>query len=156
MPMRKLKEFLDAVGADYITTHHRPSYTASDTAHTCHIPGMNLAKTVVVRMNGELAMTVLPAHYMLDIFKLREFTMARSIKMAREEEFLTAFPECEEGAMPPFGNLFGMQVFAEESLSEDINISFNAGSHTEVITMPFTQWQNLVHPFIANIHSDKY
>ena len=152
MPMRKLKEFLDATGVDYISTIHQPSYTAQETAQTCHIPGMNLAKTVMVHLNGRLAMTVMPAHYQVDIYKLREFTHAWSLRVARENEFSGAFPECEVGAMPPFGNLFGMDVFAEKELSHDINISFNSGTHTEVITMPFSTWSTLVHPFLGDFH----
>lgn len=152
MPMRKLKEFLDAMGVDYITMSHRPVYTAQETAEACHIPGINLAKTVMVQMNGRLAMTVLPANYMVDIYKLQQFTNAYSLRLAREPDFATAFPECEVGAMPPFGNLFGMEVFAEESLGKDINISFNSGTHTEVITMPYDQWSKLVHPYTAEFH----
>lgn len=103
-------------------------------------------------MNGGLAMAVLPAHQMLDIFKLREFTNAWSLRLASEHDFANAFPDCETGAMPPFGNLFGMDVFAEETLSGDLNISFNSGTHSEIVTMPYAQWSTLVHPYISNFH----
>ena len=152
MPMRKLKEFLDAMGVDYISTQHEPAYTAQETAEVCHVPGMNLAKTVMVQLNGKLAMTVLPAQYKVDLFKLWNFTHAWSLRVARETDFDNAFPECEVGAMPPFGNLFGMEVFAEESLAHDINISFNSGTHSEIITMPFNEWSKLVHPYLADFH----
>ncbi|MBN2715032.1 MAG: YbaK/EbsC family protein [Deltaproteobacteria bacterium] len=152
MPMRKLKELLDAMDVDYVVTHHRPSYTAQETAQVCHIPGMNLAKTVVVHLNGNLAMTVLPAHYRVDIFKLRKFTGAWSLRVARESDFMAKFPDCEVGAMPPFGNLFGMVVFSEEALNHDLNISFNSGTHSEIITMPYDRWKDLVHPYVADFH----
>ena len=152
MPMRKLKDFLDAMGVDYITTSHKPAFTAQETAQACHVPGMNLAKTVMVQLNGKLTMTVLPAHYMVDIYKLQQYTHAYSLRLAREKDFDAAFPECEVGAMPPFGNLFGMEVFAEEALCNDINISFNSGTHSEIVTMPYTQWTQLVHPYTADFH----
>lgn len=152
MPMRKLREYLDAGGADYVATRHRESFTAQETAELCHVPGQNMAKTVMVRVNGSLAMAVLPAKYQLDLFKLQDFTHAYSIKLADESDFDDAFPECELGAMPPFGNLFGMDVFADESLSHDINISFNGGTHDELISMPYGQWKNLVHPSMAQFH----
>ena len=153
MPIRKLKEFLDEVGADYQVIHHRPTYTAQETAEICHIPGKKLAKTVVIRLNGGLALTVLPAHYRVNLSRLREFTSAWSLSVAEERDFCAAFPECEVGAVPPFGNLFGMVVFAEEELNHDKSISFNSGTHSEIITMPYAQWKSLVHPYVAQFHS---
>ena len=152
MPIRKLKEFLDEVGADYTVTRHRPTYTAQETAQICHIPGKNMAKTVVIHLNGGLALTVLPAQFRVNLSRLRAFTSAWSLSVARERDFSEAFPECEPGAVPPFGNLFGMVVFAEELLNHDKTISFNSGTHSEIITMPYAQWKSVVHPYVADFH----
>lgn len=149
MPARKLKEFLDSRGVKYVTIGHPTVYTAQEIAASAHIPGKELAKTVVVKLDGKLAMAVLPASHKIDFDFLREAAKAKVVALACEEEFKDLFPGCNIGAMPPFGNLYGMDVFAEEALAEDEEIAFNAGSHTELIKMDYKDFEMLVRPKLA-------
>jgi Ala-tRNA(Pro) deacylase len=148
MPSRKLKEFLDKNNIKYITIQHSPAYTAQEIAASAHIHGKELAKTVIIKKDGKLAMAVLPANYHVDVEVLKKATGANSLTIATEQEFKDAFPECEIGAMPPFGNLYGMETFAEDSLAENKDIVFNAGTHTELIRISYADFVNLVKPKI--------
>ncbi len=111
MPARKLKEFLDSHNIKYVTISHSPSYSAQEIAASAHIPGKELAKTVMVKINGKMAMAVLPASYKVEFDLLKEVASASKVELASEQEFKDMFPDCEIGAMPPFGNLYGMEVF---------------------------------------------
>ena len=146
MPVRTLKAFLDEHGIKYVTLSHSPAYTAQEIAALAHIPGKEMAKTVMVKLDGVMAMAVLPASYHVDFDLLKEATGAAEVELATEVEFKDLFPECELGAMPPFGNLYGMNVFMASSLTEDEEIAFNAGSHTELIRMAFPDYVRLVQP----------
>ena len=146
MPVKKLKEFLDSSGVRYVSIVHSMAYTAQEIAATTHIPGKEIAKTVMVKLDGKMAMAVLPASYKVDFGLLQKAAGVGKVELASEEEFKGIFPECEIGAMPPFGNLYGMDVFVAESLAEDKEISFNAGSHTELIKLGYKDFENLVKP----------
>jgi Ala-tRNA(Pro) deacylase len=146
MPARKLKEFLDAQHIKYRTLVHPVAYTAQEIAALAHIRGQALAKTVMVKVDGRMAMAVVPASRQVDLPLLRRCAGARSVVLAEEGEFNSEFPGCEIGAMPPFGNLYGMPVFADESLAEDLWIAFNAGTHTELIQLSYQDFARLVHP----------
>lgn len=155
MPSAKLKEFLDSENIKYVSIVHSRAYTAQETAESAHIPGRELAKTVMVKLDGELAMAVLPASDRVDFDLLRGAAAAGEAELAEEKEFNGMFPESEAGAMPPFGNLYGMEVYVEESLSEDREIAFNAGSHSELIKLSYNDFERLVKPKIVRI-SGKY
>mgnify|MGYP002682126365 FL=1 len=146
MPVRKLKEFLDREGIKYVTISHSKAYTAQEVAASAHISGKEMAKTVIVKTDGEMAMVVLPANHKLDFATLEGGLGARRVELASEDEFRGLFPECEVGAMPPFGNLYGMDGYVEESLTGGDRIAFNAGSHTEVIRLPYRDFERLVQP----------
>jgi len=146
MPAKKLTEFLDSNGVKYVTMSHSPAYTAQEIAAMAHIPGKELAKTVILKIDGEMAMAVLPASYRVDFKLLKKAAKAKKVELASEKEFKDLFPECEVGAMPPFGNLYDMKVFVAESLAEDESIAFNAGSHTELIRMSYDDFERLVEP----------
>lgn len=148
MPVQKLKAFLDEHGVKYVTIKHSRAYTAQEVAASAHIPGQELAKTVIIKLNGTMAMAVLPASYQVDFDLLQEATGAEEIELATEEEFKGLFPDCEAGAMPPFGNLYDMDVFVAASLTEDEAIAFNAGSHTELIKMSYPDFARLVDPVV--------
>src|SRR5512140_1394906 len=137
MPVRKLKEFLDKERIKYVSIVHSPAYTAQEVAASAHIPGTELAKTVIVELDGEMAMAVLPANRKIVLQDLREVTGCEEVEFASEDEFRQRFPDCETGAMPPFGNLYGMDVYVAESLIDNEEIAFNAGSHTEIIRLGF-------------------
>lgn len=153
MPVSQLKEFLDSKNVKYVTISHSPAYTAQGVAASAHVPGKELAKTVVVKLGDEMAMAVLPAPYRVDFELLKRVAGVEKAELATEEEFRNMFPGCEVGAMPPFGNLFGMKVFAAESLSEDEEIAFNACTHTELIKMSFADFERLVKPRIGRFSS---
>jgi len=150
MPVRKLKAFLDNEGIKYVSIIHSTAYTAQEVAASVHITGKDLAKTVIVELDGQMAMAVLPANRKIVLQDLREVTGSDQVKFASEEAFQRKFPDCETGAMPPFGNLYGMEVYAAESLAESDEIAFNAGSHTEVIRLAYKDFERLVKPKVVS------
>lgn len=148
MPVTKLKEYLDRHGIQYVTITHSPAYTAQLVAAAAHIPGKELAKTVMVALDDQMAMAVLPSSAMVDLERLREAAGAERARLATEGEFKDLFPECDVGAMPPFGNLWDMPVYADATLAEDEEIAFNAGSHVELIKLAYQDFARLVKPTI--------
>jgi Ala-tRNA(Pro) deacylase len=150
MPVRKLKEFLDQEKVKYVSIVHSTAYTAQEVAASAHVTGKELAKTVIVELDNRMAMAVLPANRKIVLQDLREVTGCEEVRFASEEEFQKRFPDCETGAMPPFGNLYGMEVYLAASLTENEEIAFNAGSHTEAIRMPFKDFERLVKPKVLS------
>ncbi|UCF10840.1 MAG: YbaK/EbsC family protein [Candidatus Bipolaricaulota bacterium] len=151
MPVARLKEFLDKEGVRYVVMQHSPAFTAQEVAAYAHIPGRELAKTVIVKIDGRIAMAVVPASHRVDFDALRDAAGAKSVDLASESEFQDLFPACDVGAMPPFGNLYEMDVFAAEALTEDVEIAFSAGSHAEVVRLAYADFERLVDPTIARI-----
>ena len=150
MPAKKIKEFLDENKIKYVSITHSSVYTAQEIAASAHIPGKELAKTVILKADGRMIMAVLPASFKVDFNILKEATGASNIRLADEHEFVDKFPECEPGAMPPFGNLYGINVYAAKILSDDEEIAFNAGTHTELIKMTYKDFEKLVKPKIVD------
>jgi Ala-tRNA(Pro) deacylase len=149
MPLRKLREFLDSHNVKYVTMIHSPAYTAQEIAAAAHVPGKELAKTVMVRLDGRLVMAVLPASCRVDFGKLRKAVDAKNAELASEEDFKDTFPGCELGAMPPFGNLYGLDVYVADVLAAQESIAFNAGSHTELVKLAYPDFERLVKPKVA-------
>ena len=149
MPVQRLKEFLDSHNIKYVTISHSRAFTAQETAASAHVPVRELAKTVVVKIDGKMAMAVLPASSKVDFDLLKKAMGSGRVEIASEKEFKDMFPGCEIGAMPPFGNLYGMEVFAAESLTEDKEIAFNAGSHRELVKMAYKDFERLVKPKVT-------
>lgn len=149
MPTTKLKEFLNAHGVAHCVIPHPLAFTATSVAGAAHVPGKEMAKTVVVNLDGQLAMAVVPATRKVDLERLRQATGALSAELAPEREFIHDFPDCEPGAMPPLGNLFGLPVYVEPHLAEDAEIAFNAGTHTEVVRMAYKDFERLTHPTLV-------
>jgi len=150
MPVQKLKQFLDDQHVKYVTIRHSPAYTAQEIAASAHIPGKELAKTVMVKINGRLAMAVLPAAHRVDLELLAD-AAGGDVQLAHEKDFEEMFPGCEVGAMPPFGNLYDMPVFVASSLAEDEEIAFNAGSHTELIRVAYSDFARLASPRVVRL-----
>ena len=148
MACAKLQEYLDQQDVRYVSIKHSPAFTAQEIAGAAHIPGQDVAKVVIVKLDGAVAMVVLPAPEMVRMKHLKAETGTAQVELASEEEFKGRFPDCEVGAMPPFGNLYDMDVFVEESLAEDGEIAFNAGTHTELIRMAYADWEELVRPTV--------
>ena len=150
MPTGKLKELLESQHVDFTSIPHSEAYTAQEIAALTHVPGKEFAKTVMVKVDGRLAMAVIPASYHADLDMLRKSIGANEVRLAREEEFEKLFSDCEEGAMPPFGNIYGIEEYVDAALREDEMIAFNAGSHIELIRMSFNDFERLAHPKIAH------
>jgi Ala-tRNA(Pro) deacylase len=151
MPATKLAEYLDSQGVEYtVIEHDEPVYTAQEIAASTHIPGKALAKTVMVKIDGSLAMAVLPASHRVNFNRLKEWAGAGKVELASEQEFRNKFPDCQVGAMPPFGNLYGIKVYAAQNLADEIEIAFCAGSHTELVRMKFEDFKRLAQPEILD------
>jgi len=146
MVLKKLREYLDNNHIKYVVLSHSVAYSAQEVAASVHIPGKEVAKTVLVNINGKLVMAVLPANYNINFNRLMIALGGGDVFLAPESELLELFPDCELGAMPPFGNLYNMEVFVAKSLAEDEEIAFNAGSHTEIIKMNYKDFAQMVEP----------
>ncbi|CZG16896.1 YbaK/EbsC family protein [Legionella pneumophila serogroup 1] len=151
MPVIKLKQFLDSHKIKYLSIAHSPAYTAQEIAASAHVSGKQLAKTVIIKMDGRLAMVVLPASDHITFMKLKEAIGASDLELATESEFEGKFAECDVGAMPPFGNLYGLPVLVSTKLSAQDNILFNAGSHSELMQLSFSDFEKLVKPTLVTL-----
>jgi Ala-tRNA(Pro) deacylase len=149
VPVEQVKQFLQANDIKYVTITHSTAYTAQEIAALTHMKGRDLAKVVVVKLDGALSLAVVPASAHVDMLRLREISGAKTAELASEGEFRTRFPGCELGAMPPFGNLYQMAVFVDESLAGKHDIAFNAGTHSELIQLAYSDFERLVKPRIA-------
>ena len=150
MPATKLKTFLDQHGIKYVSIQHSAAYTAPEVAASAHVSGRDFAKTVIVKVEGEMAMIALPASRRLVLTDLREMLETDHVRLASEAEFKDAFPDCELGAMPPFGNLYGMKTYVTANLADEPEIAFNAGTHTEVIKMAYEDFERIVSPTVID------
>lgn len=146
MATGNLKTYLNNQGVKFTTINHPRAYTAMEVAQLAHIKGKEMAKSVVVRVDGRLAMAVLPATQRVHVRRLRKATGATRVEIAHEQDFEGDFPDCELGAMPPFGNLYGMEVYVDPHLAEDDEIAFNAGSHTELLKVDYQDFERLAKP----------
>ena len=150
MPTRQLKEVLDRHKVKYVTITHSTAYTAPEIASMAHVRGDEFAKTVIVRIDGDLVMAVLPASYHVDLPLLKAAAHGKKIALASETDFRDRFPGCEEAAMPPFGHLYNMPVFVDEILTLQKEIAFNAGTHHELIRLSYADFERLAHPKVAH------
>lgn len=146
MSAQSLTAYLDENRIHYTTISHSPAFTAQEIAHAAHVPGAEMAKTVMVKLDGRVVEAVLPATHLVDLELLRSCTGAGKAELARETEFDGYFPDCEVGAMPACGNIYGIEVYVSPSLKKTKQIMFNAGSHSELICMRYKDFRKLVHP----------
>lgn len=146
MAAKRLKEFLDENKVRYITVSHSPAYTTQEIAAKAHLPGKEIAKTVLIKIDGKLAMAVLPGSFKINFEELKRAIGSDKVRLADEHEFIDKFPDCEVGAMPPFGNLYGVDVFVANNLAENEEIAFNACSHSQLIKMAYADYEKLVKP----------
>lgn len=149
--LARLKEFLDANQIRYTVLAHSPAYTAQEVAAAQHVPGKEFAKVVMVKAGERFVMAVLEAPQRLDLEKLTTLLPEKTARLATEGEFSGLFPACEAGAMPPFGNLFGLDVIVDEDLEHDEEIVFQAGTHTQTIRMKYADFTRLVKPTVAQL-----
>jgi len=151
MPVKELKEFLEQNRVKFVSISHSQAFTAQEIAAVAHVPGKEMAKTVMVKLDGELAMAVLPAPDQVSTSRLQAISGAKTVELASERDFADRFPNCELGAMPPFGNLWELPVFVDQRLREDEEIFFNAGSHTELVKLSYADYERLVEPVVAEL-----
>lgn len=144
----RLRDFLKKENIRYTKETHRTAYTAQQVAQEEHIPGKIVAKSVVVKVDNDLALAVMPATARADFSRLKSALGAKELRLATELEFTGLFPDCEVGAMPPFGNLYGVPVYVDAALTQDEEIVFNAGTHQETIRMRYADFERLARPKI--------
>jgi len=152
MPMlQKLRAFLDENGVAYTQHAHPTAYTAREVASAEHVPAHRIAKTVIFFSENGYGMAVLPGDTMVDLQHVRALLGVSRLRLATESELSELFPDCELGAMPPFGNLCGVPVFVDGGLATEETIAFNAGTHRDVIHMRFQDFERLVKPKIVTL-----
>ena len=151
MPLNKLINYLDENEKKYVIVKHSPVFTAQEVAASAHIPGKDMAKTVMVKIDGDMTMVVLPSTHNVDFNSIKETVGAKEVELASEEEFEELFPDCELGAMPPFGHFYDMETLVAESLTEDEEIAFNAGTHKELVKMNYSDYEELAQPKILPV-----
>jgi len=147
--LAKLKQYLERNQAPYEVILHEEVYTAQELAQALHIPGGELVKVVIVKADGTYRMAVLPASRRIDMEALKKYWNA-AVAVASEQEFKDLFPEAEIGAMPPFGNLYNIEVWMDTSLTTDDHIAFNAGTHYKAVRMRYSDFERLVRPRVAS------
>jgi Ala-tRNA(Pro) deacylase len=145
-----LQSYLDEMGVRYRLSHHPTAYTAQDLAMTEHVPGRMVIKPVVVQADGEFVMCALPASYRVDLEELRKQLEAREVALADERKLRELFPDCELGAEPPIGRLYGMTTVMDESLMRDNHVTFQAGTHTDAVTMTLADYRRLAQAEMAH------
>jgi len=148
--LKKLKEYLERNQVSYEVGYHARVYTAQEVAASQHVPGKEMAKVVMVKANGKVVMLVLPASYQVDMKKLKGVLDSKKVGMIREDDFQELFPDCEIGAMPPFGNLYNLEVWVDQVLTEDDFIVFRAGSHVETLRIKYNDYARLVNPKVGD------
>ncbi|HWP85163.1 MAG TPA: YbaK/EbsC family protein [Terriglobia bacterium] len=149
--LSRVKQYLDKEGVPYEHHVHRTAYTAQEVAAEEHIPGKMMAKTVLLKTATGLVMVVLPASSRLDLEAARRILGDPEARLASELEFTGAFPDCDVGAMPPFGNLYGIPVYVDAALAEDEEIVFNAGTHQDSIRMKYADFARLAKPTVGGL-----
>jgi Ala-tRNA(Pro) deacylase len=147
----RIKAYLRHHRVEFDAQHHPVAYTAQDVAASEHLPSQLMAKVVMVVADGRLAMLVVPTSRRVDEERAAAAMNAKVVRLATEEEFASTFADCEVGAMPPFGNLYGVPVYVDEELAEDESITFQAGTHTWTITLTYADFERLVGPTVADL-----
>jgi Ala-tRNA(Pro) deacylase len=149
--LRRLKELLDEARVSYEVYNHPLAYTAQEIAAQQHFSGKEMAKVVVLDVDGHLVMGVIPGSQRINLNTAKASLGAKAVKLATEAEFISRFPECEIGAMPPFGNLFGLPVVVDPALDKDEHIYFNAGNHVQTVRLSYKDFARLIEPQIASL-----
>ena len=147
----RLQRFLDQQGVRYEAIGHTTDFTAQHTAADTHTPGREFAKTVVVRIDGEPAFAVLPAHHRVDLDRLRDSLGAVEVELCSEHDMEQICPDCDTGAVPPFGNLYDVPVFLSPAMADDDQITFNGGNHETAVRMALRDFERLVHPRMVDL-----
>ncbi len=148
--LKKLKDYLEQNQVRYEVGYHERVYTSQEIAAAMHVPGKELAKVVMVKADGKMVMLVLPGSYQVDTKKLKKVLACKRLGVAKERDFEELFPDCEVGAMPPFGNLYQLEVWVDQVLTEDEFIVFRAGSHVETLKIKYNDYARLINPKVGD------
>jgi Ala-tRNA(Pro) deacylase len=146
-----IERFIRATGVAFTPIHHRVAFTAQEEAAATHVKGREWAKTVVCIADGKPVLVLLPAHYRVNLGALRSLVGARDVRLAAEHEFSALYPECETGAMAPFGSLYNQTVYVDDSLAADPEIVFHAGTHVDAIRMSYADFVRIARPISGRI-----
>jgi Ala-tRNA(Pro) deacylase len=150
MSHTRLQSFLDELDATYRVSHHDTAYTAQDLAMAEHLPGRRVIKPVLVEADGQFVLCALPACYRVDLNELREQIPAQDVRLADERLLGRVFPDCEVGAVPPVGRIYGMLTLMDESVTADDHVTFQAGTHNDSVTMTLAEYRRVAQPEIAH------
>lgn len=150
MSHTRLQSFLDELNASYRVSHHDDAYTAQDLAMCEHIPGRQVIKPVLVQADGQFVMCALPACYRVDMEELKKQIPAEQVRLVEEERLPEMFPDCEVGAEPPVGRIYGLLTLMDESLTADDHVTFQAGTHQHSVTMSLAEYRRVAQPEIAH------
>jgi Ala-tRNA(Pro) deacylase len=145
-----LRSHLDSAGCHYSWSRHGDCFTARGLAQREHVPAGHVIKPVLVSVDGEFVLCALPASHRIDLSLLRMEVGAEEIRLANEEELAGMCGDCELGAEPPIGWLFGLPTFMDESLFDDGQVTFQAGNHREAVTMSFMDYFRLAKPAVGH------
>ena len=151
MPLSKLIQYLDDNDKKYVVIKHSKAYTAQEVAASAHIPGKDMVKAVMLKIDGDMKMAVLPSTHQVNFELLKDLLETDDVELAAEDEFKALFPDCEPGAMPPFGNLYDMDTYVAETLTDNKEIAFNAGTHKELVKMSYSDFEELVQPKVLSM-----
>jgi len=153
--LKKLKEILDEGKISYEVYNHALAYTAQEIAAKQHFSGREMAKVVMLTVDGNLIMAVIAGNHKLHLNTVKASLGAKELRLATEDEFSSRFPDCEIGAMPPFGNLFGVPVVVDPALEKDEYIYFNAGNHVQTVHLRYKDFEKLVKPTVVHLVDEK-
>jgi Ala-tRNA(Pro) deacylase len=145
----RLELYLQDNQVPYQEQQHTRAFSARRIAESEHVSGKRVAKVVIVMVNDQMVSFVLPASFQIDFGKLQAILRTKEIRLASEAEFETAFPDCEVGSMPPFGNLYGLPVYVDHSLTTEESIIFPVGTYTDTMSLKYADFERLVHPQTA-------
>jgi Ala-tRNA(Pro) deacylase len=146
---RRIREYLDSQNVPYEWLPHPQAFTAQEVAHSLHISGKRLAKTVILRADDRMVMVVLPASHRLIMNELRSAMEARQLEMLPEGELAKVFPDCDLGAIPPFGHLYGIEVWVDRTIADQGEIVFNAGTHVDAVRMKYHDYAAVAKPRVG-------
>lgn len=145
----RLRTYFRDNGIEFEEHQHPEAFTAQEVAASEHVPGKQVAKVVMVAADGDLVMTVVQAHHKVELDQVAELLGGKGVRLAEEDEFAPRFPDCDAGAMPPFGNLYDLDVYVDDSLAEQDRVIFQAGTHTDTMSIGYSDFEQLVQPTVA-------
>lgn len=153
--IKKLKELFDEAKVSYEVYNHPLAYTAQEIAQRQHFSGDQMAKVVMLEVDKRLVMAVVTASQKVHLMTVRASLGAAEVRLATEDEFVSRFPDCEIGAMPPFGNLFGLPVYVDPAVTQDESIYFNAGNHVQTVRIRYDDFEKLASPQVVRLAEEK-